>query len=105
MENNIIPELKAKLDELMAKSDNGKQLNLEELDAISGGNGIIEKCSQEDACGYLISVYRDFGPQVAYQFAVNVFGQDIVEKVCDYLPYDVHGPETLKEICRIAYSK
>jgi hypothetical protein len=105
MENNINPELKAKLDELMAKSDNGTQLNLEELDAVSGGNEIVDNFSQNDVCGYLISAYRDFGPQVAYQFAVNIFGQDIVEKVCDYLPYDVYGPETLREICRLVYSK
>lgn len=105
MENNTNPELRSKLEALLAKGYNGKQLNLEELDAVSGGSDVVEKCSQDELCDYLTSAYRDFGPQIAFEFALMIFGKETVDKVCNYLPYDVYGPETLKEICRLVYSK
>ena len=103
MEKKLSQEIIAKVEEIRKKLADGKELTSDDLGVVAGGNAALSDRSPEEEYNDLVTVYKNFGPDVGYYYASGLYGKEIVDDVYGRLPYDVYGTETLREIIRVVY--
>ncbi len=104
VETILTPELKGKLDALKTKLEDGRELTLNDLnDVVGGANGETSRSAEEDYY-YLEKVYKEFGSVVGRNLAVYMYGNELVDTVYGYMPYDEYGNNTLRELVYKVYN-